>query len=244
MKSSVPWPNKKNPCVGFFYEKTEQSGANYQGKDYNRPMKPFVICVAGGSASGKSTVVKKIVKRAGLSDVLIIRHDDYYKDTPTLSLSERQKINYDHPESLDNDLLLEQLNQLLKGQSIEKPTYDFVQFKRADFKETVHPKKVIIVEGILILDDPRMRTLADLSVFVELDDDTRFIRRMLRDLKERGRDLDSIINQYQNTVKPMFHQFVRPTKRYADLIIPNDLQHEIAVDLIAARVKQFLIDAK
>lgn len=207
-------------------------------------MNSYVISVAGGSASGKSTVVEKIVQRAGLKDVIIIKHDDYYKDTPTLSLSVRQKINYDHPESLDNDTLIAHVKALLNGESIEKPTYDFVTFRRLDKTEPITPKKVIILEGILILDDPRIRALSDLSIFVELDDDTRFIRRMMRDLKDRGRSLESIIEQYQTTVKPMFHQFVRPTKRYADVIIPNDLNHETAVDLIASKVEQFLIDKK
>lgn len=211
---------------------------------YNNRMKPLLICVAGGSASGKSTVVEKIVQKAGLSDVLIIKHDDYYQDTPELSLNERKKINYDHPESLDNDLLLTQLQSLLNGESIEKPTYDFVEFRRLPAKEKLTAKKVIILEGILILDDPRIRNLSDLSVYVELDDDTRFIRRLLRDMRERGRSVESIIEQYQTTVKPMFHQFVRPTKRYADVIIPNDVNHDTAVDLIAAKVKQFLNDKK
>jgi len=207
-------------------------------------MKSLLICVAGGSASGKSTVVEKIVQKAGLSDVLIIKHDDYYNDTPALSLSDRKKINYDHPESLDNDLLIKHLEQLLSGFSIEKPEYDFVDFKRLPTTVTLSPKKVIILEGILILDDPRIRALSDLSVYVELDDDTRLIRRLLRDIKERGRAVENIIEQYQTTVKPMFHQFVRPTKRYADIIIPNDVNHDTAVDLIASKVKQFLNEMK
>jgi uridine kinase len=207
-------------------------------------MNPYVISVAGGSASGKSTVVEKIVQRAGLKDVLIIKHDDYYKDTPELSLSDRKKINYDHPESLDNDLLIDHLKALLNGLSIEKPEYDFFDFKRLRTTVKLSPKKVIILEGILILDDPRIRALSDLSVYVELDDDTRFIRRLQRDIKERGRAVENIIEQYQTSVKPMFHQFVRPTKRYADIIIPNDVNHETAVDLIASKVEQFLIDKK
>lgn len=203
-------------------------------------MNPLLMCVAGGSASGKSTVVSEIVQKAGLDDVLIIKHDDYYKAMPELDFATRKKINYDHPGSLDNELLLTHLKALLNGESIEKPVYDFVRFERAEETETIRPHKVMIVEGILILDDPLIRELSNLSVFVELDDDTRFIRRMLRDMNERGRSLESIIEQYQTTVKPMFHQFVRPTKRYADVIIPNDSKHDIAVDLIAAKIKQFL----
>lgn len=207
-------------------------------------MKPLVLLVAGGSASGKSTVVSEIVSKAGLDDVLIIKHDDYYKDFPEKSFEERKKMNYDHPESLDNDLLFGDLSKLVEGKSIEKPIYDFIHFKRKETTETIHSKKVIIVEGILILVDERLRDLADLSLFVELDDDTRFIRRMLRDMEERGRSLESIIRQYQMTVKPMFHEFVRPTKRYADVIIPNDSKHDMAVDLIVAKILHFLMVLK
>lgn len=207
-------------------------------------MKPLLLLVAGGSASGKSTVVKEIVSKAGLDDVLIIKHDDYYKDFPEQSFEDRKKINYDHPESLDNDLLFAHLTSLLKGEAIEKPIYDFIHFKRDESKEKIESKKVIIVEGILILVDERIRNLANLSLFVELDDDTRFIRRMLRDMEERGRSLESIIRQYQMTVKPMFHEFVRPTKRFADVIIPNDSKHDMAVDLIVAKILHFLMALK
>ena len=207
-------------------------------------MKPLLLLVAGGSASGKSTVVKEIVSKAGLDDVLIIKHDDYYKDFPEQSFEDRKKINYDHPESLDNDLLFVHLTSLLKGEAIEKPIYDFIHFKRDESKEKIESKKVIIVEGILILVDERIRNLANLSLFVELDDDTRFIRRMLRDMEERGRSLESIIRQYQMTVKPMFHEFVRPTKRFADVIIPNDSKHDMAVDLIVAKILHFLMALK
>lgn len=205
-------------------------------------MNPLLMCVAGGSASGKSTVVSEIVNKAGLDDVLIIKHDDYYKAMPELDFETRKKVNYDHPGALDNDLLLAHLKALLNGESVEKPVYDFVAFKRLEKTEPIHPHKVIIVEGILILDDPLIRELSNLNVYVELDDDTRFIRRMRRDMQERGRSLETIIDQYQTTVKPMFHQFVRPTKRYADVIIPNDSKHDIAVDLIAAKIKQFLYE--
>jgi uridine kinase len=202
------------------------------------------MLVSGGSASGKSTVVKEIVDKAGLEDVLIIKHDDYYQSYDDKPFEERKKVNFDHPGSLDNDLLLVHLKKLLSGQSIEKPIYDFIEFKRQENTEHIEPKKVIIVEGILILVDERIRALADLSLFVELDDDTRFIRRMLRDMDERRRSLESIILQYQMTVKPMFHEFVRPTKRYADVIIPNDSKHDMAVDLIVAKILHFLMVLK
>jgi uridine kinase len=203
-------------------------------------MRPLLILVAGGSASGKSTVVGEVLERAGLDDVLIIKHDDYYLDQSDLPLEVRYLTNYDHPNSLDNDLLFSHLETLLSGQGVDKPTYDFVMHTRAMAVEHVEPKPVIIVEGILILENERIRNLSDLSVFVELDDDIRFIRRMLRDMNERGRSLESIISQYQNTVKPMFHKHIKPTKRYADVIIPNDRKHDIAVDLIVTKIRQYL----
>ena len=206
-------------------------------------MKPLLILVAGGSASGKSTVVSEIVSKAGLEDVLIIRHDDYYKDQSEMPFEKRIDINYDHPDALDSDLLQSHLNHLLKGQSIEKPLYDFVSYTRKKETEIVSPKKVIIVEGILILNDTNIRKLSHLNVYVELDDDTRFIRRMMRDLNERGRSIDSIVTHYQNTVKPMFYKFVKPSKRHAHVIIPNDDKHDIGVDLIASKIKSVLLES-
>mgnify|MGYP001240494023 CR=1 FL=1 len=202
--------------------------------------KPLLILVAGGSASGKSTVVQEILDRAGIDEVLIIKHDDYYLDQSHLPLQVRFLTNYDHPSSLDNQLLIDHLKKLLKGEPIDKPVYDFVNHTRGQDIEHLKPKPIIIVEGILILENEEIRKLSDISLFVELDDDTRFIRRMLRDMKERGRSLESIINQYQSTVKPMFHKYIKPTKRYADVIIPNDHKHDIAVDLIVTKIRQIL----
>lgn len=203
-------------------------------------IKPLLMLVAGGSASGKSTVVTEILNKAGLEDVLIIKHDDYYLNQDHLTMEQRKKVNYDHPDALDNQLLLHHVQTLLDGFPIEKPVYDFVAYTRAKQTETLHPKPVIIVEGILILADVHIRALSDLNLFVELDDDTRFIRRMLRDVKERGRSLDSVVEHYQNTVKPMFYEFVKPSKRFAHVIIPNDNKHDIAVDLIAAKINHVL----
>ncbi len=202
-------------------------------------MKPYVMLVAGGSASGKSTVVDEVLKRAGLEDVIIIKQDDYYHDQKDIPLDKRRLMNYDHPSSLDNTLLKTHLETLLQHQPIEKPTYDFVNHTRATTTQKVEPKNIIIVEGILVLHDEAIRRLSDLNIYVELDDDTRFIRRMLRDINERGRTLENIIEQYQTTVKPMYHAFIRPTKRYADILIPNDSKHDIAVDLIVAKIDQF-----
>lgn len=203
-------------------------------------IKPLLMLVAGGSASGKSTVVTEILNRAGLEDVLIIKHDDYYLNQDHLTMEQRKNVNYDHPDALDNQLLLHHVQTLLDGFPIEKPVYDFVTYTRSKQTEALHPKPVIIIEGILILADVHIRALSDLNLFVELDDDTRFIRRMLRDVKERGRSLDSVVDHYQNTVKPMFYEFVKPSKRFAHVIIPNDNKHDIAVDLIAAKINHVL----
>lgn len=200
--------------------------------------KPFLIIVAGGSASGKSTVVASILKKSNSDDILDINQDDYYKDQRDIPMEQRILVNYDHPESIDNDVLYQDLLSLLKGEIIKKPTYDYVNHTRSEVYERIAPKKVIILEGILSLTDERLRNLADIKVFVESDDDTRFIRRLKRDLVERGRSLDSIIHQYVTTVKPMHHKFVKPTKRYADIIIPNDEKHQVAVDVIVGRIKQ------
>lgn len=203
-------------------------------------MKPLLIVVAGGTASGKTTVVEKIYERLNTKDVLVLKFDDYYKDLSNLSEEERTKVNFDHPESLDNDLMYHDLDLLLNGNTIEKPIYDFKTHTRKKETETVKPAKVIILEGILSLYDKRIRDLADIKIFVECDDDMRFIRRLKRDMEERGRSLDSVINQYLTTVKPMYYEFIKPTKRYADIIIPNDKGHEVAVDIVMAKVKEII----
>lgn len=203
-------------------------------------MRPVVIAVSGGSASGKTTVVEEILQKLDKDDVVIIKHDDYYKDQSHLKLEERFLTNYDHPDSLDNDLLIKDLKNIIKGKTISKPTYDFVNHTRSDVKEIVKPKKVIILEGILILTDKRLRDLSDIILFVKLDDDLRFIRRLQRDIKERGRTVENVIDQYLKTVKPMYHQFVQPTQRYADVIIPNDTKHDVAVDIIVAKIYNIL----
>ena len=202
--------------------------------------KPILIIVAGGSASGKSTVVDKIINGLKSIDVTVIRHDDYYKCQSHLTIEERVLTNYDHPSSLDNDLLLQDLKSLLNGESINKPIYDFVHHNRSSETEVVNPTKVIILEGILVLQDPRIRNLGDIKVFVESDDDIRFIRRLKRDINERGRTMESVINQYLSTVKPMYYEFVKPSKRHADIIIPNDTKHDVAVDILMAKIYQII----
>jgi len=199
--------------------------------------KPFFMIVAGGSASGKSTVVKSILEKAGIQHVLVINQDDYYLDQKELPMHERVLMNYDHPKSIDIELLKKDILMLLEGKTIHKPTYDYSNYTRSEVIEEVESKPIIILEGILSLVDDSIRDLADLKLYVELDDDIRFIRRLSRDVKDRGRTMQSVINQYITTVKPMYHKFVKPTKRYADIIIPNDDKHSAAVDVIVNMLK-------
>ncbi|MDD3712562.1 MAG: uridine kinase [Candidatus Izemoplasmatales bacterium] len=203
-------------------------------------IKPIVIAVAGGSSSGKTTVVNKIMSNFQAEKVEVIRHDDYYKDQSDKTMEERRAVNYDHPLALDNDLFYEHIKDLLAGKAIDKPTYDFVALNRQKVTEKIYPAEIIILEGILVLEDERIRNLADIKIFVEADDDTRLIRRIKRDTTERGRTLENVLNQYLTTVKPMHHAFVKPTKRYADIIIPNDYSHDVAVDIIKAKISTIL----
>lgn len=202
--------------------------------------RPVIIAVAGGSASGKTTVVDKIVASFDKENVTVIKHDDYYKDQTELSMEERVKVNYDHPFSLDNDLMYKQVLDLIKGKTIIKPTYNFEKHNRSSKTEEIKCTDIIILEGILIMEDERIRDLCDIKLFVEADDDLRFIRRLTRDMAERGRSLDSVVKQYLKTVKPMHFAFVKPTKRYADIIIPNDKDHDVAVDLIITKIKSII----
>ena len=203
-------------------------------------MKPILIIVAGGSASGKSTVVNEIIERLKSVHVAIIKHDDYYVDLTNMPMEERKLVNYDHPSSLDNNLLYQHLQDLLNNKAVLKPTYDFIEHNRNTNKELLKPKKVIILEGILSLVDKRIRDLASIKIFVELDDDLRFIRRLTRDINERGRSVESVIQQYLTTVKPMYHKYVKPQKKYCDIIIPNDKSHDVAVDVIVCKIKDIL----
>lgn len=202
--------------------------------------KPILICIAGGSASGKTTLVNEIAQAFKGRDVVVIKHDDYYRDQSHLTPEERKLTNYDHPKSLENELLINHLKMLLNNQSINKPIYDFVSQTRSLETEVVHPGKVIILDGILVLEDPRIRELASIKVYVECDEDIRLIRRIRRDMVERGRTFDNIIKQYLTTVKPMYHSFVSPSKRYADIIIPNDFSHNVATDLLIEKISSIL----
>jgi len=203
-------------------------------------MKPIVIGVAGGSGSGKSTIVSYLMESLKDEDVVIIHHDDYYKDQSHMTMEDRVKTNYDHPFSLENDLLRDDLQKLINCETIEKPVYDFTIHTRKEKKETTVPAKVIILEGILIFEDEGLRDLMDIKVYVETDPDLRFIRRLERDVNERGRSLDSVVKQYLSTVKPMHYRFVNPSKRHADIIIPNHYKHSVAVDVMITKIKSII----
>ena len=198
--------------------------------------KPLVIGIAGGSGSGKTTVSKEISKRLPADRVLILTEDAYYNDNSALSMDERKKINYDHPNAYDTDLLVEQLQDLLDGKAIEMPTYNFNILSRA--KDTIHvePADIIILEGILVLASEELRKFMDIKLFVDADDDIRFIRRLQRDTQERGRSIDWIISQYLATVKPSYNQFVEPSKKYADIIIPQGGENQVAIDMVSSKL--------
>lgn len=198
---------------------------------------PVVIGVAGGSGSGKTTVVSRIVESMGDDHVIVLEHDRYYYDHPELRLEERAALNYDHPDSLETDLMVRHIADLRAGRSVELPTYDFARHARRQATDTVHPRQIIIVEGILIFADAELRDLMDVKVFVDTDDDTRFIRRLRRDVAERGRTMESVIDQYLNTVKPMYLEFVEPTKRYADIIVPRGGHNTVAIDMMLTLIR-------
>lgn len=201
---------------------------------------PIVIGVTGGSGSGKTSVSEQIVKNFSGLSVMLLQQDSYYKDQSSLTFEERLNTNYDHPLAFDNDLFIEHLKQLINGDGIDIPQYNFAEHTRST--KTIHqePRDVIIVEGILILDDKRLRNLMDIKIYVDTDDDIRLSRRILRDINERGRSVDSVISQYIEVVKPMHHQFIEPTKRYADVIIPEGGYNQVAIDLITTKIASIL----
>jgi uridine kinase len=198
---------------------------------------PVVIGVAGGSGSGKTTVVRRIVDSLGPDRVTVLEHDRYYRDRNDLRLEERAALNYDHPDALETDLLVRHVGRLKSGSPIEAPLYDFARYQRRATTEPVDPRKAIILEGILIFTDAALRALMDVKVFVDADADTRFIRRLQRDVAERGRTMESVIEQYLGTVKPMHFEFVEPTKRYADIIIPVGGHNAVAIDMMLSLLR-------
>jgi uridine kinase len=205
-------------------------------------MKPFLIGIAGGTGSGKTTVARRIYDSLHLDSAVFIDHDSYYRDLSHLSLEERAGVNFDHPNSLNNDLLIAHLTDLVEGRAIDKPVYDFARHTPAAETIRTHPRDVILVDGILLFAEPRLREMFDLRIFVDTDADVRFIRRLRRDLEERGRSLDSVIEQYLTTVRPMHFEFVEPSKRYADVIIPRGGQNRAGIDVVAARIRERLAE--
>ena len=203
--------------------------------------KPIVVGIAGGTGSGKSTITSSLKEKL-MDSVVVIEQDSYYKDQSTLPFEERIKTNYDHPFAFDNDLLVEHVLSLKGQKSIEKPIYDFETHNRKKETILVEPCDVIIVEGILILYEEAVRNLLDIKIFVDTDSDVRIIRRILRDIKERGRTLDSVIMQYLNTVRPSHLQFIEPSKRYADIIVPEGGYNKVAIDMIYARIQSIIND--
>jgi uridine kinase len=203
-------------------------------------MEPVVIGVAGGTGSGKTTVAHQVLERASTEKLSLIQHDAYYKDLSELPVAQRAILNFDHPDALDNGLLIAHLQELKAGRPIDVPVYDFTSHTRTEQTRHVEPSRVILVEGILIFADVALRRLMDVKIYVDTDADIRFIRRLQRDIAERGRTMDSVIHQYLATVRPMHQEFVEPSKRYADIIIPEGGFNEVAIEMIATRIRALL----
>ena len=200
----------------------------------------LVLGIAGGTGSGKTTVVNQIIKHFPSDQVCIISQDSYYKATDNLSYEERTKINFDHPRAIDFELLVQHLKDLKSGKIIEQPVYSFVTHNRTKDTIQTHPRKVVIVEGILIFNNEELRNLFDIKIFVHADTEERLIRRIRRDITERGRDIDEVLNRYKDTLKPMHQQFIEPTKNFADIIIPNDKFNTVAVDIVRTVINERL----
>lgn len=206
--------------------------------------KPVIIGIAGGTASGKSSVAQKLVDAFDdVNTVSIIRIDDYYLDQSDMPFSERLKTNYDHPDAFDNELLIRQIDELSSGKAIEKPTYDYTNHTRSSITEMVYPCDVLILEGLFVLENEDIRKRLDMKIFIDTDADVRFIRRLKRDVKERGRTIENVCDQYLNTVRVMHEAFVEPSKRKADIIIPEGAQNEVAMDLLMTKIRS-IIDAR
>ena len=200
--------------------------------------KPILIGITGGTGSGKSSIADAIYSSFSNECIAMIQQDMYYKDQSHLSMEERVKTNYDHPRAFDNDLLIKHLSDLINGIAINKPIYDFSN--RAKETVRIDPKDIIIVEGILVLEDERLRELLDIKVYVDTDADIRILRRLIRDINERGRTVDSVVSQYLDVVRPMHMQFTEPTKRYADIIVPEGGQNKVAIDILVTKIKDII----
>jgi uridine kinase len=202
--------------------------------------RPIVFGVAGGTASGKTTVAQTILKAVGAEQVAYLPHDAYYKDRPDLPLAERALVNYDHPNSLETKLLIKHIRQLLAGQPVRMPVYDFTHHRRTEQTVLVEPSPIILVDGILIFTRRKLRELMDIKIYVDTDADVRFVRRLQRDMEERGRSQASVIQQYLETVRPMHLKFVEPSKRHADIIIPHGGLNQIAIEMVVSRLRELL----
>ncbi len=203
-------------------------------------MRPIVIGVAGGTGSGKTTVANEILQRVGAEHITYIPHDAYYRDLSHLPPRQRDQVNFDHPDSLETELLIEHLRKLRAGQAVEIPAYDFTTHTRMQHTRRVEPAPVVLVEGILVFAEPELHKLFDVKLYVDTDADVRFIRRLRRDIEERGRSVESVCEQYLSTVRPMHLEFVEPSKRYADVIIPEGGFNEVAIEMVAARIRGLL----
>ncbi len=200
----------------------------------------MVIGICGGTGCGKTTVANKIVAEVGAGNVIFIQQDSYYRNLGDMPLELRRHVNFDHPDALDNDLLINHLETLIAGESIDQPIYDYATHSRTTTTRHIEPRPVIIMEGILVFINPELRSMMDMKIFVDTDADIRFIRRLKRDVEERGRTMKSVIEQYQTTVRPMHLQFVEPSKRYADIIIPEGGSNVVGIDLITGKIKAIL----
>ena len=202
----------------------------------------IIIGIAGGTGSGKSTYTNRLRDRFG-DNITVIYHDNYYKRHDDIPFEERKKLNYDHPDALETDLLIEHIKRLRNGESIECPVYDYTVHNRSDKTVRIDPRKIILIEGILLLADPRLRSLLDIKIYVEADADERILRRILRDVKERGRDIDNIVEQYLTTVKPMHYLYVEPTRATADIVI-NSGMNDVAFDIVQSKIRLMLEEGK
>jgi len=200
----------------------------------------IVLAIAGGSGSGKSTVAHRVQERFPQHTVEILHHDSYYRDHPQLSDEERGRINFDHPAAFETELLVQQLDQLCAGQAIQKPQYDYVTHRRLPETVVVRPAEILFIEGILVLENPELRSRSDIRLFVDVDSDERLLRRLKRDVNKRGRALEAVVEQYRATVRPMHQQFVEPSKRYAHMIIPEGGHNKVAIDMICAKLRDIL----
>ncbi len=206
--------------------------------------KPIFIGICGGSGSGKTTIVNRICRAVPEKSIALMEHDSYYKEQSSLTYEERCKINYDHPFAFDTDLFVEHIKELKKGNEIQKPIYDYGIYNRKEETTTVEPKEIIIVEGLLVFYEERIRDLLDIKIYVDTDADIRILRRIIRDINERARNLESVINQYMNTVRPAHEQFIEPSKKYADIIVTEGGNNLVAVDLMVTKIKSLLEQSK